>query len=256
MVRRWMRLRSAGWKSKAAVNAVGAVATAIVLVVFGVVKFSHGAWVVIVLIPTLIVLFSRIKAHYRSVSKQLSLEGYRPSQGFRHHVLVLAPDIHRGVIPALQYARTISQDARAVHVMIDPTREARLRKRFTEYSRGVPLVMLHSPFRSLVSPVIEYIDQLQTQEPNSITTVIIPEFVPTGWFAKILHGQAGLSLKLQLLFKRGVVVTSVPYHIEAYVPMSDEIAYSFRKEPANEDIPEGSAQELASVRTTEMDGKV
>ena len=222
MVRRWMRLREKGWQLKAAVNGVGAIATFIVLIVFGVVKFSHGAWVVIVLIPALVFFFSRIHRHYRSVSKQLSLEGYRPSQGFRHHVLVLAPDIHRGVIPALQYARTISEDARAIHVAIDPTREARLRKRWIEYSRGVPLVMLHSPYRSLVSPVLTYIDDLQKQEPNSITTVIIPEFVPTGWFAKLLHGQAGLSIKLLLLFKRGVVVTSVPYHIEAYVPMSDK----------------------------------
>jgi hypothetical protein len=82
----------------------------------------------------------------------------------------------------------------------------------------VPLVVLPSPYRSLVEPVITYIDRLQQQEPRSLITVVIPEFVPTGWFAKLLHGQASLSLKVRLLFKRGVVTTSIPYHIEAYLP--------------------------------------
>jgi amino acid transporter len=217
MIKRWMRLRTPGWRWKAAINAVGATATCIVLFIFGIVKFSHGAWLVVIIIPSLIYLFFRIKAHYRSVAKQLSLEGYRPSQGLRHHVLVLAPDIHRGVIPALQYARTISEDAKGVHVSIDPTREARVRKRWTQWSRGIPLVVLPSPYRSLVQPVIDYIDRLQQQEPRSLITVVIPEFVPTGWFAKLLHGQASISLKVRLLFKRGVVTTSIPYHIEAYV---------------------------------------
>lgn len=221
MVKHWFSLKTPGWQGKAIVNGTGAVATAIVTLIFAAVKFAYGAWVVIILIPLLVVFFLRVKAHYRSVAKQLSLEGYRPSQGFRHHVLVLAPDIHRGVIPALQYARTISEDARAVHVSVDPTREERLRKRWTQWSRGMPLVVLPSPFRSLAQPVIDYIDQLQKQEPNSITTVVIPEFVPTGTFAKLLHGQASLTLKVRLLFKRGVVVTSVPYHIEAYVADED-----------------------------------
>jgi amino acid transporter len=221
MIKRWLRLKTPGWQWKAAINMVGATATFIVLCIFAIVKFSHGAWVMVIIIPSMTYLFFRIKAHYRSVAKQLSLEGYRPSQGLRHHVLVLAPDIHRGVIPALQYARTISEDPKGVHVSIDPTREARVRKRWTQWSRGVPLVILPSPYRSLVEPVITYIDRLQQQEPRSLITVVIPEFVPTGWFAKLLHGQASLSLKVRLLFKRGVVTTSIPYHIEAYLPQDN-----------------------------------
>jgi hypothetical protein len=217
-MKRWLTLKTPVGSGKSASTLRGATATCIVLFIFGTVKFSHGAWVVVIIIPSLIYLFFRIKAHYRSVARQLSLEGYRPAQGLRHHVLVLAPDIHRGVIPALQYARTISDDAKGVHVSIDPTREARVRKRWTQWSRGVPLVILPSPYRSLVEPVITYIDRLQQQEPRSLITVVIPEFVPTGWFAKLLHGQASLSLKVRLLFKRGVVTTSIPYHIEAYLP--------------------------------------
>ena len=222
MVKHWFNVRTSGWKSKALVNGLGAVCTAVVTLIFVGAQFAYGAWVVVILIPLMVFFFRRVKTHYRSVAKQLSLEGYRPAQGLRHHVLVLAPDIHRGVIPALQYARTISDDARAVHVSVDPTREARLRKRWTQWSRGMPLVILPSPYRSLGSPIINYIDRLQEQEPNSLTTVVSPEFVPAGWFANLLHGHAGLTLRVHLLFKRGVIVTSVPYHIEAYVPLANE----------------------------------
>lgn len=226
MVKHWFRVKTAGWKSKALVNGLGAFCTAVVTLIFISVRLAHGAWIVVILIPLMVLFFRRVKAHYRSVAKQLSLEGYRPAQGLRHHVLVLAPDIHRGVIPALQYARTISNEARAVHVSVDPTREARLRKRWTQWSRGMPLVVLPSPYRSLGSPVIDYIDRLQAQEPNSLITVVIPEFVPSGWFANLLHGHAGLTLRVHLLFKRGVIVTSVPYHIEAYVPLANENGFA------------------------------
>ncbi|HEX8235014.1 MAG TPA: APC family permease [Abditibacteriaceae bacterium] len=219
MVKRWRRLKTPGWQVKTAVNGFGAVATCIVMIVFGVVKFSHGAWVVVVLVPALIFIFSQINAHYRSVAKQLSLNGYRPRQAVRHHVAVLVPDIHRGIIPALQYARSMSQNAHAIHVSIDPTREERLQQRWTLWSRGIPLTILPSPFRSLVEPVMQYIDRIQAQDSDSIVTIIIPEFVPTGWWAKLLHGHAGFALALRLHFKQNVVVVNVPYHIEAYVPL-------------------------------------
>ena len=217
MVKHWFQLKGPGWQWKAAINGFGAVATCIVMIVFGIVKFADGAWIVVLLIPVLVAVFSRIKAHYRSVARQLSLEGYRPHQGMRHHVLVLAPDIHRGVIPALQYARTISEDAKALHVAIDPARENRVKERFTLWSRGMPLVILPSPYRSLYDPIVEYIARLQEQEPNSLITLVIPEFVPTGWWPNLLHGQAGLFLSLRFRFWRGVVVTTVPYHIEAFL---------------------------------------
>jgi hypothetical protein len=221
MVRRWFKQKTPGWQLKAAINGFGTLCTFVVLCVFSVVKFSHGAWVVLIIIPALIMFFLNIKRHYRSVAQQLSLTGYRPQQGMRHHVVVLVPDIHRGVIPALQYARTISEDARALHISIDPTREKRLRERWTLYSRGIPLTLLPSPYRSLVTPVLDYIDHLQNQEPPSLVTVVIPEFVPTGWWPKLLHGQAGFALTWRLRFKPRVVVINVPYHIEAYVSLPD-----------------------------------
>ncbi len=219
MVRRWAKLKSPGWKFRAFVNGLGALCTFVVTIVFGIVKFSHGAWLVVILIPALIFGFSLIHKHYRSVAQQLSLEGFRPRQGFRSHMLVLVPDIHRGVIPALQYARSLSSDAKALHVSIDPAREARVRERFTLWSRGIPLVVLPSPYRSLIEPVLAYIDELQRQDPSALITVVIPEFVPTGWWAKLLHGQAGFMLALRLHARKGVVVINVPYHIDAFVPL-------------------------------------
>lgn len=222
MVRHWFSLRDLHWKHRATVNGFGAICTAVVTVVFGIVKFRDGAWIVVILIPLLVMLFSRIKAHYRSVAKQLSLENYRPRQGVRHHVFVLVPDIHRGVIPAMQYGRTISTEAKALHVSIDPAREKRLRERWTLYSRGMPLVMLASPFRSLVHPVVDHIISVQKQDPGCLTTVVIPEFEPSGWFGKLLHGHAAFSLALRLHFMPGVVVANVPYHIKAFVTLEDE----------------------------------
>jgi hypothetical protein len=219
MVMHWRKLRSPRWQISAAVNATGAIATFIVMCIITVTKFTGGAWMVIGAIPLIVLLLKRINEHYQSVSKQLSLEDYRPRQGLRHHVLVLAPDIHRGVIPALQYARTISDDAKGLHVSTDPAREKRVRKRWTQWSRGIPLVVLDSPYRSLVQPVVAYIKRLQAQEPNSIVTLIVPEFVPRGWFPKLLHGQAALLLSVRLRYMEGVVVVSVPYHIEAFVEL-------------------------------------
>ena len=222
MVKRWHRLKTPGWQGKAAISGLGALATCIVMFVFAVVKFSHGAWLVVILVPVLIFIFSQIRNHYRSVAQQLTLEGFRPRQGYRQHTFVLVPDIHRGVIPALQYARSHSSDAKALHVSIDPAREQRVRERFMLWSRGVPLEVLPSPYRSLIEPVMSYIDRLQAREPNCLITIVIPEFVPTGWWSKLLHGQAGFMLALRLHARRGVVVINVPYHIDAFVPLPDE----------------------------------
>ncbi len=227
MVMHWRKLRPPGWKLNATVNAVGATATFIVTCIIRlheVQRPARGWWRLA--IPLIVLGLRKINAHYRSVAKQLSLESYRPAQGRRHYVFVLVPDIHRGVIAALQYARSISPDVHALHVCSDPAREQRLRERWTHYSRGVPLDMLPSPYRSLVDPVVDHITQIQAQEPLSLITVVIPEFVPREWWAKLLHGHAGLLLALRLHEREGVVVTNVPYHLKSLLDA-----------PGEEDVP-------------------
>ena len=174
-----------------------------------------------------LVVARRIKRHRRGVSQQLSLEGFRPSQGWRHHVLVLASDIHRGTIPALQYARALSSDARGVYVLAedgDAARkdEERLRSRWTKWSRGVPLVVLPMCGRSIADPIVAYIERIQRQEPDAMVTIIMPELVTSGRLVSLLHGKSSRELKQRLRKQRGVIVTSIPFHVAAYVAPSKQ----------------------------------
>ena len=214
MVRRWFRLRSDGWWWRMFFNALGAVATGIVMVTIAATKFSHGAWIVVLLIPTLVALFLTVHRHYETVASQLSLEDVPPPPPLNNTVLVLVGDLHRGVVRALQYAQTLSPTAKAVYVETDPERTRRLEERWGKWGMGVPLIVLNSPYRSLLGPLMDYIDQLQKQRGEShVVTVVIPEFLPARWWQQLLHNQTALLIKGQLLFRKNVVVTDVPYHL-------------------------------------------
>jgi amino acid transporter len=216
MVRYWFGARTAGWTWRAALNGVGAASTGVVMVIIATTKFTHGAWVVIVLIPCMIALFLAIHRHYADVARQLSIEDApapaRPPS--LHTVLVLVGDVHRGMLPALEYAQALSRSARAVYVEIDPEQTRRLEDRWGKYGSGTPLVVLRSPFRSVVGALMEYIDHLQEMAPNQVITIILPEFVPARKWHHLLHNQTALLIKGALLFRKGVVVTNVPYHLE------------------------------------------
>jgi amino acid transporter len=206
---------SAHWKKSIVINGIGAVATFIVLVVFIVTKFIHGAWIVVLVIPLLVLLFRSIHKHYVRVAKQLSTEGLERLRPIKHTVLVPISGIHRGVIYALQYARAISpDDVTAVYVDFDEEATRKLREKWNQWGSGVNLVVLKSPYRSLVRPLLRYIDRLERQREADFVTVVLPEFVPARWWHQLLHNQSSLLLKGSLLFKKGVIVTSVPYHLE------------------------------------------
>jgi amino acid transporter len=214
MVRFWFRARGRRWLRRATLNGAGAAATGIVTLIIAVTKFTHGAWIVVLLIPGLVLVFLAIHRHYADVAGQLSLEGADPPPPPEHHtVLVLTGDLHRGTLPALRYAKTLSPSARAVYVESDPDSTRRLEERWGKWGTGVPLVVLRSPYRSVVGAFLEYLDHLQEQAPNSLVTVILPEFVPARWWQHLLHNQTALLIKGALLFRRGVIVTDVPYHL-------------------------------------------
>ncbi len=219
MVRRWMRNRAPGWKLKAFTNGLGAFVTGVVTVVFGIVKFTSGAWVVVLLIPLLVLLLSVIRRHYVSAEKQLHLTGPTPSVEMQHHVLVLVSDLHKGILPALHYARSMSGKVEALHIGISSRRVEFLREHWSHYAGGVPLVVLDSPYRELVNPVLDYIDGLQKQTPHCLVTVVIPEALTGNWLTDLLHGQAGIRLLWPLRSKRGVIATHVPYHIKPFVKL-------------------------------------
>ena len=205
----------ANWKKSIAINAVGAVATLVVLCVFVATKFIHGAWIVVVVIPVLVLMFRSIHKHYAGVAKQLSTEGLGQLHEIRNTVLVPVSGIHRGVINALQYARSISPGGvRAVYVDFDGEATARLRRKWEQWGSGIELVVLPSPYRELTRPLLGYIDGLRRKGDENFVTVVLPEFVPARWWQQLLHNQSSLLLKGSLLFKKGVIVTSVPYHLE------------------------------------------
>jgi amino acid transporter len=213
MVRRWWHTRPARWGWRVAINAIGAVTTGTVLIVVGATKFMDGAWIVILLIGLLITLFLAIRSHYDSVARQLSLDGLEPPPPMNTTVLVLVGDLHRGVVQAILYAQALSPAAKAVYVETDPDRTRRLEERWGKWGMGAPLVVLTSPYRSLLGPVVDYIDHLRQQAPNHMVTLVLPEFIPARWWQQLLHNQTALLIKGAMLFRKNVVVTDVPYHL-------------------------------------------
>jgi amino acid transporter len=214
MVRHWLAGRPSGWARGIVINSAGAVTTAAVLVVIATTKFTHGAWVVLLLLPTLAVALRKIHQHYQLVSAQMSLKELQPPQErSQHTVLLPVSGVYKQVINALQYARLLSQDVRAVYIELDPEATLNIRPEWQKWGYGVPLIVLHSPYRSIVQPLLHYIEQIHDESPDQIVTVILPEFVPAKWWQHILHNQTALQIKGALLFKSGVIVTSVPYHL-------------------------------------------
>lgn len=214
MVHHWWVERGRRWRLKAAVNGLGALATGVVVVVVGLTKFTHGAWMVILLIPAIVLLLRRIRQHYSQVAARLSLEGARRPRIGRNPVVVLVAGLHKGVVEALEYARTISPDVTALTVDLDSTQTAKLQRRWAEWAPEIPLVVLESPYRSIVRPLLDYLDRLDRDGGGRYVTVVVPEFVPSHWWAHFLHNQTALLIKAALLFKPGKVSVSVPYHLD------------------------------------------
>jgi amino acid transporter len=216
MVHHWLREREPGWQRSVLINGVGAVLTAVVLMVIVVTKFGHGAWAVLVLTPILVLLFRSVHQHYQQVARQLSLEkAPRVEPVRRHTALVLISGIHRGVVPALEFAKSIAPDnTTALYVDLDAEHTRKIEEKWARWGAGIPLQVLDSPYRSLVRPIMRYIDEIDAQYDDDVLSVILPEFIPSQWWQHLLHNQTALAIKAALLFRKGVVVISVPYHLE------------------------------------------
>ncbi len=213
MVIHWRRLKGPGWKTSAFINGLGAFVTGIVLIVVALTKTREGAWIILLLIPVHVVLFRATRRHYDEVARQLSLDGWTNGTRHRNTVLVPMSGVHRAVVQALEYAKTLSTDVRAVYVSIDPTATSQLCGQWKKWGDGVPLVVLESPYRSLMEPLLEYIEQVDAEQPDDFVTIVLPEFVPARWWHHVFHNQRALLIKGALLFRPNVVVTSVPFHL-------------------------------------------
>jgi amino acid permease-like protein len=213
MVIHWRRLRTPGWRTSAVINGVGAFVTAIVLVIVAITKALEGAWIIILLIPCLVAAFRATQRHYGRVADQLSIKGWTPPARRHNTVIVPISGVQRAVVEALQYARSMSDDVQAVYVNVDPGATEALKRDWSKWGEGVRLVVLESPFRSLMEPLLEHIDQTQAANPEDYITVILPEFLPARWWHHLLHNQRALLIKGALLFRKNVILTSVPFHL-------------------------------------------
>lgn len=198
------------------INGFGALCTAAVMLVFAVTKFTEGAWLVLLLMPILIIIFSVIHRHYLDLAAHLSLDHYgTPPRILRHCVILPLGGVHRGTIEALRYARAISDDVTAVHVSIEAAEAEKLRQRWEVWGDGARLVILDSPYRLLLEPLLQYIQEIAAQrQANETITIVVPQFVPRRWWHNFLHNQTAIFLRLALLFRRGIVVTNVPFHVD------------------------------------------
>ncbi len=205
-----------GWQLKMGINGFGALCTTVVMLIFAITKFHDGAWVIVLLVPTLVTIFFGIHHHYRDLAKHLSLENYSPIRRnlSRHRVILLVGGVHQGTLEALHYARSLSDDVTAVHVSMDPAEAEKIRSKWVLWGNGVRLVILDSPYRLLFDPLLEYINRLSQCQPNGLITIVVPQFVPNHSWHNLLHTQTALLLRLALLAKRRVVVIDVPYHID------------------------------------------
>ena len=204
------------WFIKMISNALGALCTALVVGVFAVTKFHDGAWIVLILTPILIGIFLWIHRHYKSMTSRLSLEKYGepPPYNTRHRVIVAISNVHKGTLAALRYARMLSDDVTAVHVSLEPEDTEKVQTKWAKWGRGTRLVIVDSPYRLFLEPLLNYIDDiLATRQPNETITIVVPHFVPTKRIHNALHMQTAELLRRELLETPGVVITEVPYQV-------------------------------------------
>ena len=204
-----------GWGWKLAINGLGSVTTAIVTLIFAVTKFADGAWIIVLLLPTLVISFYAVHRHYHNLARDLSLENYgQPPPSKRHRVIIPIAAVHQGTLEALDYALSLSDDVTAVHVSIDQEQKAAVERRWNWWGKGVRLVVIESPYRTFLEPFLDYVNEIcAILQPNERLTIVVPQFTPKKWWHNLLHTQTAFWLRFVLLNKRGIVITEVPYHV-------------------------------------------
>ena len=220
MVRHWWRAQSPGWRRRLAINAVGGIATGIVAIVVTTIKFRDGAWLVLLLIPVLVAIMLFIRREYDDLEAELHVRDDLIAEGPHREQRVVIPvnGINRAVIQAVNFGRTMSPDIRAVYVTENPDEGDELRERWERQVPGVPLVIVESPYRAVISPLLAYLDVLDQAWPPDkqapITIVVLPEFVPRHWWERLLYNQTAKRLKAAILGREHTVIADVPYRRE------------------------------------------
>jgi amino acid transporter len=222
MVMHWVREKGRGWRIKTAINGLGALATLTTLLVVGVSKFAEGAWITFLLIPILVAVFYRISTHYREVRKELSLRGLPPSLKPVSPTRIVIPisGVHRGIVGAVRFAQSISENVTGVYVELEPGAGEKVREEWDEWWPDIPLVVITSPYRSVVEPLLAFLDETDAvHNDGQLATVVLPEFVVHNWWQAFLHNQSAWLIKAALLYNRRYqnlerVIIDVPYHLK------------------------------------------
>ncbi|HPH96442.1 MAG TPA: APC family permease [Anaerolineaceae bacterium] len=205
------------WMVKMVINGFGAVCTLVVMFIFGITKFRDGAWLIILIIPTLVAIFFAIHRHYKGLAKELSLEKHfmEPTQIQRHRVIIPISGVHRGTLAALRYAKTLSNDITAVHVSIDPIEAQKVKTKWETWGEGIRLVVVESEYRLLMEPLLDYIEQVRELcKENEILTVVVPQFIAGKWWSNFLHMNTADQLRKVMLNDKDLVIVEVPYQVK------------------------------------------
>ncbi len=222
MVVHWWRERGARWRLKAGINGLGAVMTGATLIIVGASKFMEGAWITVLVIPLLVALFRQVRRHYGQVAEQLSLAESSPTREPLAPLRVIVPvsGVHRANSDAVRFACSISQRVTAVYIELEPGAGERVRERWACWWPDVPLVVVPSPYRSIVGPLLDYLDRADAEENDGqLAAVVLPEFITARWWQSLLHNQTAWLLKAALLYRRRHlgfqrVIIDVPYHLQ------------------------------------------
>ncbi len=214
MLVRWWRRREPGWRPGLLINGLGTLTTAVVALVVGSSNFFQGAWLVIVLVPLLMLLLLGIRRHYRDMERALALDHIPETEEKSAPPIVIVPiaRLDRPARQAIAFANSISSSAVAVHITNDPDEADAMRERWPDWAGSTELVVVESPYRALIGPLLAYMDALQRQAPERPILVVLSEFVPQHWWENLLHNQTALRLKLRLFSRRNTIVADVPYH--------------------------------------------
>ena len=237
MVVHWRNTRTPGWVWKAWLNGIGAVATGLVSVIQLVTKFTTGGWIIAVIIPVIIMLLRKIHAHYTEFIEDVRFTGQSPINPLHHTVIVPVNGITKATAGALVYATTISDEVIAVYIEVDPRGTERMQAEWEAWDIGVPLEVVPSPYRSILKPLVEFVENLRMVTAGELVTIVVPEIVPKRWWEHLLHNKTALYIRTAFLFKPNVVVTAIPYLVGHAYRIRDRIDHD-----QDVDIPD----ELAS----------
>lgn len=227
MVSRWLSKKPQGWSTNVIINGVGTVTTGTVTIVIAVTKFTSGAWLVIILIPLLVLIFNKIHSHYVEIAQALAYHGETIAQPTRQKIIIPFASLTRVVANTINYAKTLSPepDIVAVHVAVDEERAEKVRTKWEQYETDIKLEIIHSPYREVIGPLLEYIsDEEAKTGSGELITVLVPEFVTRKWWQYFLHNQTGFLLKTLLLLRKDIVVASVPFHLRSCAKKQGELA--------------------------------